>query len=524
MSESQRIKDFIDSQSLDNYDKTEGQQILDLLNGKNFEVLHLNIISKIDGLPLTTQSFDLAENAESIQNFTLAFLKKACNSYSEIFNEVVIFLKREKEGAIGRHILIIHFLSQINYKENQNDFASASVLLLQILEYVFSEIYQITGNDNTILGPEEKQLMISKGIPKLKQCTLNFIKNNHQIMNSQVPAIDISSLASLDDNFKNFEIAKPPLEDLNKACFLRFIGNLIAKVDFAKYYASHQGQDMITKILSDLEVLLKPFQEKVLVNAMEILESEVKTNLYKKYRHLAMEGMPSGLSLVNLHAALLLNPEKDFTESWIGYGSNFCVFILRTVIVDKLYRVYSPIKLLQVVTAIFSNLPQDYLGGIEYYQVIFTFLLQRLKSANFTITNTNSHNAQLADFLLTLHAVDVQASKCASDSVRDLTIYLLELMDLKTKYLVMLKLLDLSQDSRFFCQGRGFSQGFVTVLQKEVNAALNRDPQQPELFLRDSILGRLFHIIMHADHKMLGNIRESKLQSLSRYSDYRANH
>ena len=187
-----------------------------------------------------------------------------------------------------------------------------------------------------------------------------------------------------------------------------------------------------------------------------------------------MESMPADTQMINLHATIRIGDIEN--EVWRGYGSNFTIYLLRNFVIDKqLYRVLSPLSLLRMVTSSFLSLPLDYFGGVDYYYKVLLFLRDKLKSANLKAMNSNSDNIFLSDFMVTLHQLDHHSTRDSSKLITDLYILLMNLMDKQSRYITMIKCLDLIADPKIFCQAKGYSIGLLTVYKDEVERALQTD-------------------------------------------------
>jgi hypothetical protein len=399
------------------------------------------------------------------------------------------------------------FFSCINFKDFPDKFLIASSSFQQIIEFLFSEMYQIEGN-SSVYSQEELKLISSKAMEALKKLVLQYIKTNNQALRLEAEEIEVSVYFTVDDSFE----PKPPLpiptNSLIKASFVKFLGNLIAKVDFAHIYAQKLDHSGTITILKELQSLMKPFHDLVFKDPLKILESEAQLFEYFKYRGLCQQPEQEKC-LVNLHATVTVS-DNPITV-WDGYGSILCIYILRNVLPLRGAQIISPLKLLKLVVAGMSAIPQDYQGGIEYFLPVLKNLLNKLQASQLLLENKNEHNCFLDDFILTLHTIDFPNTKEAYEVIRELTEHLFFMTSRQNRYLTLVKVQDMMTEPKRFCTSKAFTAALSSVYVKEVKHALSRNVTIPELFLRDTPLLRFIEVMLHADPKQTGNIASSNL-------------
>ena len=503
------ILQFVIGLSDNNFDPSAAAGVLESVIGDAPMEAIEKAIGKLDSIGILASTFHLAENTATLQNFVFALLMKYARIDEKHLGTVLDFLSKEREGSVGRHFLMIQFFSLLTFKQNGAFFGRCTNALLQVLEIVFSEIFQNDMHKAAIHSAEEMKLLGTDGVGCLKKCALTFIKNNHQILNEPADVIDICDYVEITEQFEHRILGHPSADQLNKAAFIRFLGNLIAKVDFAKFFADKQHMTAVSHALGEMESLLKPFNAKISANCMAIMEAEANLIRYRKYRELCMEGPAEHKSLINLHAAIYLSPDKEL-EVWSGYGINLAIYLFRSQLLVNLYPALSLNKLLQYVSSFFSMIPQDYAGGLDYYHRILGFILEKLKKSNFKVTNPNDGNLFLQDFLISLHSLDINSNKETSILLQNWVEFILLAVDGNTRFTMLLRALDFYCKPEHLSSSPNFVLGLATVYLGEIRKALNEDIQISHQFLKIPPLGRLLHALASSDHRQLGRLRRSR--------------
>ena len=505
------IDEYLKNARRSSYQPSQGEKMMEIIPPKFLKPIHLSLLAKLDENSVTVESLEISANTSSFEGFVYSLLTREILHNMDVIDAVISFVNTYKEGSTSRHFFIMTFLSSLNYRDHSSKFYSVSVVLLQIIEYLFGEIYQTDSYSSPSHSPEEREMIYSKGLPILKKMVLTFIKNNHTVLKLEEPPIIISEFVSINDHFDKELREEIPLDRLNKASFVRFLGNLIAKVDFAKFFAQRLGSTGTVRVLSEFESLLKPFHGLVFSDSFAILQSESDFVNFKKYRGLLADQTPTTETLVNLHATILLSADRKLSP-WVGYGSILCIFILRSFGSSSFMAPLSPLRYLKLVSSSFFGISDEYLGGIEYYSSVLRSLLVRLKSSvGFCLENGNELNCFLSDFVITLHSIDHQNSPQSESLIKELFLFSTSLLSLQQRYLLVIRCLDLTHSARSFCQARGFSSGLVRLCLEEVKAALDKGTKQGQLFLRETLVVRLLGIIEEADRKDTGSIAEGRL-------------
>ena len=76
-------------------------------------------------MPISEATFNIKENAESLENLLYSILKGAFSKDEAFLKIVLNHLKIEKEGSIGRHFFVIKLLSEIDAATYQATFYEA---------------------------------------------------------------------------------------------------------------------------------------------------------------------------------------------------------------------------------------------------------------------------------------------------------------------------------------------------------------------------------------------------------------
>lgn len=501
----EQIDKFLLELTREKYSKHQADNMLELIPKGFLKPIHFALIKKLDTHKFTESSINITASTDNYESFVYSLLMRELTVNQDIVDALVNFARTHREGALSRHFFMATFFASITSKDFPDKFYSSSTSLMQIIEFLFSEMYQVDGSATTHTQ-EELKVIHSQGMGSLKKLVLGFIKHNIQALRLDGDVIEVADYFTLDDHFELKVAQSIPANTLIKASFVRFLGNLIAKVDFARFYAEKLGQSKTIAILKDLQGLLKPFHELVFTDSLRILESDSKLLQLRKYKEFCEEpGNPK--SMVNLHATIVVSDKT--TPLWDGYGSLVCIYILRNLLPQTAFLALTPLKLLKLVSSSMSAIPQDYQGGIEYFFPILHSLLRKLQASQLVLENNNEQNCFLTDFLFTLHTIDYPNTKEAQELIREFVEYLLSLTCLQNRYLFMVKFLDMATDAKVFCGSKGFSSAISSLYWREVNSALSRDLHTPELFLRDTPLLRFLQVIFLADPKQTGNIASS---------------
>lgn len=471
----------------------------------------LMMIRKLDTSRLTQSTFMLLpDNASSFQNFFFSILFMAMTKDENILDVIFKALAKEKEGSAGRHFFIIQFMAIVNSKYQAQQFSKAADCLLFVLEHVFSEVYQNDQESGSIHTAEENQLLASEGVKSLMQNAMIFLTSNKQLIEGEVETLNIWNYYRIDSSFICSPITRPPEVELNRAAFIKFYGGLMAKVEFAKFYCELQGFEPLVSVLSDMQNQLANLSIEITQYAWDIIESEIKLVSFLKYRSLCLEEEYKR-PFVNFHAVIYLN-EMPSTLVWPGYGANFCIYLLRNVVKDQL-AVVTPLKLIQVLSSVFSLLPANFFGGIEYYFEILDSSLKKLKKSGIRLANSNFNNIFLQDFLLVLQSINHNATKAGDDLICEWVQFVLDLMDTQSRFSSLMKCIDNCGPPSLFCSSKGFALGLVRSYKRDVELAMQGEVSQRNAYLMRTPMVKLMHIAIASDPKQLASIGRSRLSS-----------
>ena len=501
----EQINGYLSGLTRENYSKPAADCMLDIIPKGFLKPAHFSLIQKQDSHKFTESSVTITASTDSYESFVFSLLQRELSVNPEVVDALVSYSNTHREGSLSRHFFMAAFFSSVGFRDFPSKFCSASWSLQQTIEFIFSEMYQVDGSAS-VYSPEELKVISSQGMAALKRLVLGFIKSNSPALKLEAEVIEVSDYFALDDSFESRPALPIPADTLNKASFVRFLGSLIAKVDFASFYAQKLGQDRTLAILKDLQSLLKPFHDLVFRDALGLLESDAKLLGYRKYSELCQQPGDTK-SMVNLHATIAAGERR--LPGWDGYGSLLCIYVLRNLLPQQDFVALSPLKLLKLVCAGTTGIPQDYQGGIEYFLPLLQFLLRKLQASQLALENRNERNCFLGDFLVTLHAIDFPNCREAHAVVRELADRLLAMGSLQNRYLFLVRFLDLAEDPKHFCSSKAFTAALSSLYAREVREALARDVRVPELFLRDSPLFRLLDLLFRADPRQTGNVAAS---------------
>jgi hypothetical protein len=497
----------------------------DLLSGE-----FVAVVDRADFITLNQSTFDVQDKEEtagvSHENFVAAFIKKAISIFPPFLEQLLLKIKKDREGSVARHIILMQILSGIKHSEFQKHYSLVSHALGVIIEFVFTEIYQASTHQSSAYTGDQIKIMQSKGFQKIKSICLNFVKHNHDILSKSDSLLKISEYVRIEAAFSHVQIKEIPVDQINKAAFMKFLGGVIAKLEFAKYFSNLQSQFEICKLLAEFQGLFKPFHEKLMGDPLSILQAQAEYVSYRKTRELCLESMPKGQNLINLHAIIQVDCEEHY-EPWSGYGANFCTYLLRQTILDGRLAVLSLPKRLGLICALLSTTPRDYLRGGDYYQPILEaiMVLRKLHESTSSIcgelVSASSYGFRIPDFLFTLFTI-AQQSHSTSKTIEDLISLLFSgAYDESIEYMTMLKVADILTDPRDLSSSEPFLTGFANTCFAKITSSLDCLVSGDNVFrpfLQESLLGRYFGALLRADSKQISAFRMSRYHAYSRSS------
>lgn len=179
-------------------------------------------------------------------------------------------------------------LCTININKNEQVFARVTEELRFLLEFLFDEIFSFLQNPDDRYTAPEVNLLQNNFLPWIQNSLDLFFAANAESNKQLTPKIKILRHNDfLDYDFITNKVlykSKITKNQSNNAVLYKFIGNLLAKMDVAIFFAVHNGQkqtsskedDFNSKFINTMKTYQKTLEKKysgLFINAMEVVRA-----------------------------------------------------------------------------------------------------------------------------------------------------------------------------------------------------------------------------------------------------------
>lgn len=467
----------------------------------------------LEKLTYTEKLFNVqTAGTKTFEGFLYQFLTDAMTKNPESITHLVQFLEKNKhKESMYRVIFCIQLLAKIHYKTNENEFVVGVRQLYLFVERFYREIFQKAYHETQDLSDEEGLAITKYGYIPITALLKAFIKANKEVL-----TVSPFKLESIQD-YVHFDgevlIRKyPPKLVSNSGQFLKFVGNLIAKFDFFKFYVDQRKDNHEILHFKDVEKVLAEFKEKIMIDPWGMIQAESNYFEYRKYRVLSLRKDKIFL----LHKNIVPNTDQEdenlnpANEPWDGYGGLLPFYLIKQVMIreDGLHQLISPLKFIKTMMHVFSNVPEvNYTGG-DYFMDFFQFIKRKMNGCDFSaFMDSNEGNLFAYDFLVGLKRVSFNINPKNHSILTEMFLYVMRrVRHTQTRYLFINKFLDMDYEETFF-QTAGFNTGVIQIIYEEIEDAKFRAFDGEELFLRKDLTEKLFKSFTKGSHKDIGSIR-----------------
>jgi hypothetical protein len=500
------------------YNQYTGEQIFSELNlVKETDSQMFCALSLLDNVTITEATFNADTSAcNTLEGFIWAFTHRIIERGSSSYVELAKYL-----GGIRRELTFskicygILLLQNLSAKTHEEDFKSATREFLNLVDLFYKTLFELFFHGTKELTDSEQGAVIKTGYAKVSAAIGTFIKHNKKLLEwtGRFTPLKITDFLSF-DGVTVTKYNKLSTSVINSHEFLRFLGNLYARLDYIAYFVdSQQGKESHEIVqFRDARTFLKPFEEKLTLDPLGIVEAESGYFQYRKYHVLSLRND----KVFNLHKSIVPNSEQPddhllpANETWEGYGGLYALYLIRSFLIkDKSYTAcLSPHKLLKLIFHVLSNIPEPVYTGGDWFIPLIEYLHQVIEWSDYpTFKNTAEDNIFLFDLFVAFKRMDFNIKLTNKPKLTELFISLMNRVESRqTRYFFLTKFLDMDYHETFFQTG-AMTTGILRILHHEIEQAKYEAFDRPDIFLRKDMIEKIWGHVEKADHKQLGSLR-----------------
>lgn len=500
------------------YNQYTGEQIFNELNiVKDTDAQMFCALNLLENVTITEATFNADTAAcSTLEGFIFSFTHKLVERGPESYRELARFLNStRKELTFSKICYGILLLQNLSSKNHEEEFRLATREFLFLVDLFYKSLFEVFFHGTKELTESEQGAVIKVGYSKVSSAIGNFIKHNKKLLDwpGRFTPLKITDFLAFDGvTISKYNKLSTPL--VNGHEFLRFLGNLYARLDYIAYFVdTPQGKDAHEMVqFRDARNFLKPFEEKLTQDPLGVVEAESGYFQYRKYHVLSLRND----KIFNIHKSIVPNSEQPdehllpANEIWEGYGGLYPLYLIRSFLIkDKSYTAcLSPHKLLKLIFHVLSNIPEPIYTGGDWFMPLIEYLHQVVEWSEYpTIKNTAEDNLFLFDLFVAFKRIDFNIRLKNKPKLTQLFVSLMNRIESKqTRYFYLTKFLDMDYHETFFQTG-AISTGVLQLIHHEIEEAKYTAFDGPELFLRKDMVEKIWGHVEKADHKQLGALR-----------------
>lgn len=415
------------------------------------------------------------ESEESNEKRLYAFLRLVLNKvYAEedsclLFDHILKATHESKQGSLNRHLTVFMLLCAVDYNDNSGIFSRVISEIRFLVEFLFNEIFPVLQSQDTKYSPEEIMLLSEKFIDFMKiglfgVLTRNAANNQH--LNPKMKILRHTDFFEFDFiSGKTVYHSKVGRNVLNANSLLVFIGNLIAKLDMAIFFAQQDAANspktqadsklsstkLLINKLKELHRELEKNYKHLFVNAMEIIRAQSDFIDYLKYRRTFW--LIDQASYKTLRTSSLFEVSSELESDWKGYTSFLCLWLWKTRVMGEssYFHLMKPWFVVKSILNQVCYLELDFYRSGPFFSKLFEWLNSYIEKLGLrSLDNINSGNLDLAGQLYHLRNLTWQTQESFTKTVASIFEKLFQkIPDINSRYRILNDCLESTTEIQF---------------------------------------------------------------------------